>query len=434
MRIRRASASGWILVTPVAGLMTAGVLKELPVLSRSPLDLTALFTALCAAQVGLRLWGDRGIPRSTTIVFLLFAMLSVGLLKATATDYSTTKAVHLFGSTAVGCIAITLVVRTEEAMRRLFSLVAAVGVVAAVVALARRSSILTHSWSRLAVSEGGNPLTLGRAAAIAIVLIVVDLIVDRRVESSRLRLLALVPAVIALLLSVSQGPIGFAAIAIVIVVLTSAGRRRSSRRMLLVAAAIGVTGLIALSSAAADRSHALFETSEAGRLGVYVRTVGEIGDHPWGVGIGNFGSVVDVPWRIGDAGRDYPHNLWLEVAIEEGLLVALCVGAVCYWGVKKAWRVRQRSAAFSQLFAALVFFLLNACVSGDLNDNRPLLMLLSLSLGASELRQRPTIEVPAPASCDERRPRVLSFRQPAAHRRRVRIRRRDASARGAAPP
>jgi O-antigen ligase len=99
--------------------------------------------------------------------------------------------------------------------------------------------------------------------------------------------------------------------------------------------------------------------------------------HGWlGVGTGDWGPAVGRP-----TGRQYPHNLFLELWCELGLpglaagvlLVAWFVGLVrrC----RRAAGDRRLAATLAALFA---FWILNAQLSGDLLDNRHLWWVLLL--------------------------------------------------------
>lgn len=79
--------------------------------------------------------------------------------------------------------------------------------------------------------------------------------------------------------------------------------------------------------------------------------------------------------------RSYPHNLFLEVLSELGLvgllnillLISLSVFSV-YFSKKKSWNVANIT-----VISLTIFFLLNAMVSGDINDNRLFFVFLTLS-------------------------------------------------------
>ena len=84
-------------------------------------------------------------------------------------------------------------------------------------------------------------------------------------------------------------------------------------------------------------------------------------------------------------GRQYPHNLMAEVTLESGwacgaaTLLVLVAAAVAAWS-------RTGSPGGRLVFAGLLFYAINAMVSGDLNDNRPLFMFLGSAFLGLDLR------------------------------------------------
>ncbi|MBN2083275.1 O-antigen ligase family protein [bacterium] len=122
----------------------------------------------------------------------------------------------------------------------------------------------------------------------------------------------------------------------------------------------------------------------------YALTFIHLDNNPWlGQGLGSWPVVVG----IGDY-RAYPHNILLEIWFELGLvglalfstLIALALAAL---GPFK----RLRTSPYALLALALfVNAFLNAMVSGDLNDNRPVFAMLGLCLlaGSAYAEQRAT--------------------------------------------
>jgi O-antigen ligase len=77
--------------------------------------------------------------------------------------------------------------------------------------------------------------------------------------------------------------------------------------------------------------------------------------------------------------RQYPHNLLLEVTLEAGWLAGACTLAILAAALGAAWAVSNLLEG-RILLAGLGFWIINALVSGDVNDNRPLFTLVSASL------------------------------------------------------
>jgi O-antigen ligase len=77
----------------------------------------------------------------------------------------------------------------------------------------------------------------------------------------------------------------------------------------------------------------------------------------------------------------YPHNIFLEIGTEGGWLVLAFFAWIVFKAFKRA-RMSSITLEGQLIFALLSFFILNALVSGDLNDNRLLFVTLSLALTA----------------------------------------------------
>ncbi|MGE0824676.1 MAG: O-antigen ligase family protein [Candidatus Binatia bacterium] len=92
-----------------------------------------------------------------------------------------------------------------------------------------------------------------------------------------------------------------------------------------------------------------------------------------GQGVGGFSSVYG---SVDDKRGDYPHNIFLEAGAELGILGmgALLYLTVVVWGKLRAILNEQNNERLPYvgftLAAVYVFLLINACVSGDLTDNR----------------------------------------------------------------
>jgi len=99
-----------------------------------------------------------------------------------------------------------------------------------------------------------------------------------------------------------------------------------------------------------------------------------------GVGIGGF----DLAWSLSDRPRgQYPHNIFLEVASELGVIGLASLVLLILLGFRNAFRAFRVARGESLRAAVLViaiasYFLVNALFSGDLNDNRMLFAAVGL--------------------------------------------------------
>jgi len=110
----------------------------------------------------------------------------------------------------------------------------------------------------------------------------------------------------------------------------------------------------------------------------YALTFIHLDNNPWlGQGLGSWPVVVG----IGDY-RAYPHNILLEIWFELGLVGLALFSALTALALAALGPLRRlRTSPYALLALALfVNALLNAMVSGDLNDNRPVFAMLGLLL------------------------------------------------------
>jgi len=99
----------------------------------------------------------------------------------------------------------------------------------------------------------------------------------------------------------------------------------------------------------------------------------------WGVGTGGFAMAVTGSALV----RAYPHNIILELGAETGLLGVLFFVAMVWMAFSIGFAALRNSGRFARatvryLLVAGCFALLNAMVSGDINDNRMLFTLVGL--------------------------------------------------------
>jgi O-antigen ligase len=206
----------------------------------------------------------------------------------------------------------------------------------------------------------------------------------------------LVPFTLVLIGSGARGP----AIALLGTVILTVGvhitRPGNRLRALMIIGIIGIVGMGIIFSglvpeAALGRFDILVNEAQADTSAQARRTVMEVAwrlftDRPvigWGTGsVSAFG-----------AGRDqiYPHNVLLELAAETGLLgLGLFLGVVSM----VMWRLLSKLSEGSTqeplwltLLATVLFMLLNAMVSGDLDDNRDLWLFAGIAIAATEVKK-----------------------------------------------
>lgn len=116
------------------------------------------------------------------------------------------------------------------------------------------------------------------------------------------------------------------------------------------------------------------------RFNLYHMAIDLWADSPiWGHGPGQFGSKV-----TGEDVRLYPHNIFLELGVETGIVGVMIFISLVGYTLGKGFQFLCHSKGTIRivvryLLAACSFMLLNAMVSGDINDNRLLFTFIGLT-------------------------------------------------------
>ncbi|MCD7034309.1 O-antigen ligase family protein [Metabacillus sp. GX 13764] len=95
----------------------------------------------------------------------------------------------------------------------------------------------------------------------------------------------------------------------------------------------------------------------------------------WGKGVGSFSTFYE-----GADIRSYPHNIFLELLSELGLIGFMIFSLLIIFSLIGIYRSLKKGINNAQLCLIILFFytLVNANVSGDINDNRILFTFLAL--------------------------------------------------------
>lgn len=385
-----------------AGFLCAGAFKASPRLAWLPVDLTLSLVVVSMLIAGglvvqALLARDRARPRGSDLrtmepmaaAAVLFLFFALPMLGGEHDAYSIEKTTRLFTLTLVAAVLPLALFRTRGDLERFCNALAVLGLIMAVDASATllTGHKLTEQTHGRASAWGASPLQLGRVAGLAAVWIVVRWL-DRRAP-----LLLVAPAVGALLVAVvgsgSRGPLLAVSVAITVsCLLFYLTRVRTAARVLLGLAICGgflVVGMRLAPDAATERiartvSGDFSGSSEEGRARAYERSLKLIPAHPLGIGWGGFADLnVKTP---SGAPIDYPHNFVLEAFLEGGWLVGVLLSALVLGALVRAASLGMHGGdvAARGLFAVLLYLVVNALVSGDINGNRYMLTFVVLAL------------------------------------------------------
>ena len=363
----------------LAAFLFAGDLKGDPRLAWFPVDLTLLAGALLAGAVAVRfLRGarlrSRGGPALLGLWFLSFVP---GLFQAAGSQYAFQKIATIFTFTLLSALAPLFLFDDDGDRVRAMNALACF-----CVAITLAGLFGGGQEAQRMQAFGAGTISLGRASGLLFTYAVIVLAGEAPLPGLSFGIMAL--AGIAAAFSGSRGPI-LAALA-ALALLFGAGRARPGRGLARLAVAGGLfLTVLGSSLSLAPRGslarveaffHGQYGASEDYRVNALRDAWNLVPDAPWGIGWGGFATHVD-PER--GVGRQYPHNLPAEVTLESGWICGAVTLLVLLAAVLAGWS-RTWLPGGRVVFAGTVFYLVNAMVSGDLNDNRPLFMFVSSAL------------------------------------------------------
>jgi O-antigen ligase len=243
--------------------------------------------------------------------------------------------------------------------------------------------------SRFSLSAEQYPIYLGRESANGVIIAIYAVLAASRLHA-RMAAVAVLPLLIAAMLAAgSRGPVVAFAIGSIVILGLVGTSARARRRLLAVGAALLLAAVIvplALPSSSIGRAvstllgtaHGL---SSNGRTEIWAQAFSAFARHPLaGVGTGGFAALN--PEQL------YPHNLFLEMSVELGVLGAiLIVGIVVSFGTRMiaAWRTTggRDMLEAATLISLFVMTFVNSMFSGAIQDNAQLWLWGGIGVGMS---------------------------------------------------
>jgi O-antigen ligase len=364
----------------LALFVAAGALKAGPWAASLPFDLTAAAAlAVAAAMVaaGIRR-GLADLPVEP-VVLLAISLCALVVLSGFWTPASVAgldKALRFQAFSLLAVIGPPVLIRRRVELVRL--LAALVGFALLLAATAKPTDVTTQPLAAL----GGNEIQLGVYSGFALLAILGYLLFA---GPAPLRLLWLVPAGFLGYTLLAAGSRGALVSSIVAVIFLSGRQLLLERSRLLALLIVGVgVAVIALGGAsvagrgaAVKYQQSLFSSNASRVVGSrdYLAASGlQLAlSHPFGLGVGGFDAVTH--------GLQYPHNLVLELADEEGLAgVVLFLGLLgCAWRARLRGPLNRDAAELGLTGALIVFALSESMFSFDLNGDRLLWFALGLA-------------------------------------------------------
>lgn len=371
----------------------AGYYKAADFLKPAPIDLTLLFWIASLGFCLAFLWRDRCLPMVSVALAAVFLALAMGLhWPESFSDYAGQKEIRLFTLTAVAAFAPLILLRDTVSRNTFFWVVGLLGMIMAAIAA---YEVIASGFSFRAQVFNTNPILLARASGFA------TLILCLAFWHGRIKLVTFVTAmtvvVLGLLVSGTRGPLVALVVALASALPLCAMTSESRRRVwgTVIACLAGFAGIIVFLAIERPRIGQRFVRliegewghTEISRWALWQQSLEVIRESPLGVGWGRLSNWVQV--YNDDILLRHSHNIFLEIASEAGwpagmlflLFIVLTLAALLRTFLREI-DGSDRSAARETVFvlAALVYWLLCAFFSGDVNDNRPLWALIGMAL------------------------------------------------------
>jgi hypothetical protein len=371
----------------LALFVVAGAIKEAPWLSPLPIDLTLLAAVAVVAAIVARA-ARRGLPpfpAATGLMVALTSLIVLSVLWSPDPGAALDLALRFQFLTLLGFVAPTILIGSRRSLRRMMVSLAAFGVLIAATA------VPTDDVNKPLTVYGGIEIELGLDVGIGLVAAAGYLFFA---SSSPSRWLWLVPASFMawiVIVAGSRGALIAAALGLGYVMVAHfirTPRLRTSAVVLVIGGLVGAAAIAAGLAGQAGQKYetALFSTDTGSVLGLrgYLFHRGwELAlDHPFGLGAAGFQSVT---------GLNHPHNILLQLADEQGLLAVVLFLTVTV----AAWRARRLAPGglgSPEAIAAgglIVFLLVQALASLDINQDKPLWFAYGLAFALRTIPDEP---------------------------------------------
>jgi O-Antigen ligase len=363
--------------------LVAGDVKADPRLAWLPFDLTIVAAAVTVVLLGVMLRRRNIALGGIFWMVVLFLLMAASLLWSPGTESGTDKAGRFFSLTLLSALAPAVLVRRPKDLNRIVGGLALVGFVMAVDALIQMS---TNAGQLIRVASGsGNTISLARDVGVSLLWAYTAFF---RTSSRKLLIgLSCVPLFLVMTATGSRGPLALAVLLLAFLTLRFSLTNKKTMALSLavvLGAVLATTQLVSLlPTQSINRIVALVQqqhdASATERVDAAKAALTAIPEHPMGTGFGGYTYIYTNPVI------DQPHNIFLEIAVENGWAPALLFTMICGISLWRSYKVSTRVREAVYLFPMLAFALGNATVSGGLNDNRLLFCLLCVGLQAKEV-------------------------------------------------
>lgn len=407
---QRESSAAHVGAVALASFAYAGQLKSNPLLTWIPIDLTITLAAVVAViTIAARL---RSGPARGTVaaVITLFGVLLLGLVNWSGEGYSLIKAQTLWTLTALAALSPYYLLRSERQRRSFLVTLTAIGSAVALVTMVQPS--YASEYSTIQVFAGANTIGTGRIISTAVVICAIAATAPHSRPRRRLGLAILCIVLVGVtFLSGSRGPVFALAAGVTTAILMSPVAGRARGRALGVIGFLGAIALYWASRTSSDGFNRVLDfaagqqdNSSRARLTFWNASFDYAMKSPAGTGVGDFRELPGMWLHAAPNGEIYPHNILMEVFVEFGWLAGFALVLMLVATLRRA-RFLAATTTGAALLGLLVFSLVNASVSGDLNDNRILWIVLGAAWAIPKPRARAAFTGPSTGVRDVAHPR-----------------------------
>lgn len=365
----------------VALLLTANALDPHPLLSSAPVTLLVSSALLISVAVVMKVLASGfAFPASLRWPAFVFALLLVGIFPIQSLSGYALEKISLLYTVSLLCAVAPAVLLSRPGGASVLNIaLAALGIILAAEALFLYL-VSGMDIVRMA-AEGTSSIAFGHAVGRSLILVVLWWLL--RGGSRKLALA--IPLAFVVLGSDSRASLLFGAFTVVVLVLLfHADKYKKVLRFGALGAAFPLLWTLLgdrLPARASQRLTNLMSSdpgeSVTSRLESYERSLNAILANPLGYGWGSFG---DVTGMFQDVRVAYPHNMFIEIAFEAGVIPAVLIFSVFGYSLVRIARIAKHNAEAQGIFAMLLFALLCSMTSFDINGQRAVFAFSTLAL------------------------------------------------------
>lgn len=374
------SLAGVLGACVLAMYIFSGPLKGNPLFAWLPYDLTLLLGLVLIVLTLVEL--SRTMHLSYVVVVpLLVAVFMLAGVRDISSAYGLDKTISFFSTTLLAFGSVVVLLREDEQRRAFLGTLTGIGVVVAVFVLAFPQR--TSDWSDVVTLAGTNTISTSQMITVGAVVLGINGIAGVAAVTRRVATTLTATAMVLVALSTgSRGPVVAVSIAALFALLLAPiFRRRRARSLAAVLLLAGVGAFLAVQVGGEGFARVLGflageqDTSTSARTVFWSTAWTHVAQLPLGGGWGYFSTIDEMGFHGASGGRAYPHSVPLEIALEAGWVSGLFFVILVAITILRLLRRACTSTALTFL-VLLIFAVGNSLISGDINDNRLMWVLI----------------------------------------------------------